>query len=148
MKTATQVKQALVDCIKLIQKSNGYKNDLPVDHVYSRWNQTIADDHTDSTYPKAFVVMEVGNDERMPGEQEHRFLNFLVVFIVKKLKTTDDAQAMTESFLDDAERLVNLQSDLLQNVHAVSLTHFSIDGGILDPEGALVVRLQTERFSV
>src|SRR5688572_13140628 len=144
MKKPAEVRAALVACIKTIQKSSGYANDVEASHVYPKWSQQIADAQDDNLYPKIFVVMETGNDNRLIGDNARLELDFAVVVIVKKIKTTDDPQVMADSFLDDFEKMIKLQGTLNGTVHDVSLPNFAVDGGALDPEGAVVVRLHTE----
>lgn len=148
MKTVTEVRTALISTLKTLKIANGYLNDLPDVKIYPRWIQTVADDQNDLAYPKCFVVTETGENSRLIGEQEQRGLNFNVIVIVKKVAPSDDAQTMIESFLTDMEKLIFRQSTLLGEIQDVEITHFAIDGGILEPEGALVMRLATQRYSV
>jgi hypothetical protein len=147
MKKPSEVRAGLVFCLGTIRKSSGYSNDLEAGHIYNKWIQTVADANEDILYPKCFVVMETGSDHRLIGENERVELNFAVVVIVKKRVPTDDVQDMIDRFLDDIEKMIKLQDSLNGTVHDVSLPDFAVDGGALEPEGALVVRLHTERFA-
>lgn len=146
MRKPSEIRSALVACLGTIRKSSGYENDLAADHIYSKWIQRVADAGDDSLYPKCFVIMETGNDSRLIGENARKELDFAVVIIVKKVASTDDPQTMVDSFLNDLEKMIQLQDTLNGTVHDVSLPSFAVDGGALDPEGALVVRLHTERY--
>ena len=147
MKTSAEVLAALVATVKLIKIANGYANDLPDDKVYSRWIPAIADNHNDDAYPKCFIIMSDGTDTKMPSEQELRNLVFHVAVSVKKINNSQDPQVMIMSYLNDLEKLFTAQHTLQGTVQDIAVTNFAVDGGALDPEGALILRLNTQRFS-
>ena len=146
MKTADEVRTALVNTLKQIKIVNGYANDLPDTHIHPAYSRLLADDTTDSLYPKVFVVMQRGVNTRMIALNEKKDLDFVIIFVGKEVAPTDNIDTIVTAYLKDLERVIFDNDTLLGAVQDVSVVEFATDGGVCAPEGVILMHVTTERY--
>jgi hypothetical protein len=146
MKTSKEVRTALVDTLKVIKVANGYQNDLPDTHIHDTYTREIVDSEKDDLYPKVFVVMQRGVNTRLPSGNEQKILDFVIIFVGKKLATGDDIDAIVTAYLQDLEKAIFDNDTLGGAVQDVSVVEFATDGGVCSPEGVILLHVRTERY--
>lgn len=146
MKTVSEVKAALVAAVKLIKTANGYSTNLADSHVYDKYDGNLLSSSTDSLFPKVCVFPVYGDTQNLPGLNETRILDFVIIALVKAVSRTSDSVVMTESLLSDFEKLFHEQHNLFGNVFDARIQEFTMDGGALSPEGCVILKVRTERF--
>jgi hypothetical protein len=145
MKSPSEVRDQLVSLIgNTIRISAGYQNDFDPNKVYKGWRANISADERDSQYPKTFVMLDHG--EQVPGisGDDTEILGLVIVHVVKKT-ASNDGQTLVESALKDFLRFFSLNRTLGNFVQNASIVEFATDGGVLEPEGTLAIRVKTER---
>lgn len=145
MKDASEVRDQLVKMLGDISTTQGYTNNFISSRVYPRFFASVVNNTDDTIYPKTFVIIDKGNSQQGIGGEFEKTLSFNIVHIVKKVIPTDDAQLLVELALKDFERFFELNYTLGGYVENAVLAEFVTDGGVLDPEGVLSLRVNTER---
>lgn len=141
------VKAALITAIKSITTANGYANTIDPTHLKDRYDQAFLSNMKDDLYPKFCLFSHAGTQERLPGLERKADFEFNLIIITKQIGSTDTpGDEKAESLLADFMDLFYTNDTLGGVVQDVSITDFLLDGGVLAPEGAALVRLKTEGF--
>lgn len=145
MKTDSEVRDQLVKMLGEISRAQGYKTDFIPEKIYKWWDANIANSDKDATFPKTFVILDQGAIGQGIGGDNTDYLSFYIVHVVKRIAKTDKPQEMLEDILADYKRFFKLNRSLGGFVQTADLVEFATDGGSLDPEGTLAIRVKTER---
>lgn len=145
----TQVRDALVSVLKKLKISNGFRVELPDDHIHLRYSSEIVSSKSDSLFPKCFVIIENGRVSNQPSNHQEKRLNFTVLIVVKATPATGnvDSQTQIELFVEEMEKLLFQNDDLNGTVQDAQLTEWTTDGGVTKPEGVAAFQIETIRYS-
>lgn len=146
MTTPKEVRDALVVALKSLKIAQGYVNNLPDANIKPSFDRMYLDNMQDTAYPKCLVFLTGGGDNSLIGEAREGRLEFILILVVKKVQSADNAQNMLMSYLSDLTLLLHRNHDLNGTVNSITIADYVMDGGILDPEGHLVMQLVTQRF--
>ncbi len=144
--TLTAIRQKLELMLYTIKPSGGFTNTLPPKHIYPAFSAEWMGNKTDKLYPKVFLVSERGAKIKEPAESSFKTDSFLIVVVVKAVRPTDDTRTMTESWLEDIEKLLDQNESLSGIVHEARVDGYSMDSGFTHPEGVVVMRVTVESY--
>jgi hypothetical protein len=145
MKNTTEVRDKLVEMLGTISVAQGYNNDFDTTKIRGYFDPALANDESDALYPKTFVCIEGSKIDRQIGNDARYSLGFLIIHVVKRVTQSQSPQQMLELALKDFERFFELNDTLGGFVQEANLVELKPDGGVLDPEGVLIMRVTTER---
>jgi hypothetical protein len=146
MKTTREIRNELVRLLGTIRvDENGYQNSFDPEKIYGYWSAKIASDMRDETYPKTFVIANMGQSENRIGEEIFKNLQFTIIHVVKKIKSDQDQISLMDSYLEDLEKFFELNYSISGFVNMAEIVEFITDGGTVEKESVLVCTVKTER---
>jgi len=139
------LRPALIDLLKTIKANNGYNTTLPDENVFDRFITQAVNNKMDASYPRCFVLADMGENEYHIAGEVHQLLSFTLVFMTKSINGVDDPQALVENFIDDVERAFTTNPTLQDMANEVRVGQFRVDTGATDPEGIGLISILITR---
>jgi hypothetical protein len=100
----------------------------------------------DNTYPKFFIFVDGGKQQKMPSRQVRDVISFDVMGIFKKNSLVNvDPSEQAESFVDDMSKFIANNDTLGGYVEDAGMGEFTTDSGTADPEAIAFVKVLIER---
>lgn len=126
-----------------ILRSPAYQTHFPQGNVHPCFSQDFLKKQDDRSYPKAFIILDEGDNSLMPSSVIDKKLAFTGIVVVKqRTKAEKSPDAQLAQFIDDIEKALYNSSNLSALCDTVVLSDFSFDSGYAYPEGVCVFRIE------
>ena len=128
-------------------QDNGCSFTLPPANINTSFSKKAYESKDPASYPKAFIMVDGGDIQQLPGNQGEQNISFLMMLMMREGLGTPDVQASIENAIVDFIRVFTANYSLNGSATWARITHFATDAGTLHPEGVVVFRLDVQLIS-
>lgn len=140
------IRTELETVLKLLKKPT-YSVDLPDTHIYKRFSRETVDNRADETYPKAYLFLDDGTNEKQAAGRTTKTVAFVLVVIIKEAGEGDtDLQDQIDAIVTDVETVIDLNDTLGGTVQDARISAWTTDGGFAAPEAIAIFRVACTYF--
>jgi hypothetical protein len=141
--TLRQVREALQAGLLTITTANGYGITILPKNLYKTYTAGVMNNKKDGDYPKVFVLLDKGDNKKMPSNRYEKLVTYIVIIVTRALASeTLTPQEKIEGIIEDVDAMLHANDTLGTKVTDATLVGFTSDSGNVHPEASAAFKIE------